>query len=476
MTNKIQNMIRIGLAYLGVLIGAGFASGKEMLQYYVSFGRQGIWGLVVASILFIAGGIALLEFGSYYKAQEHSEVFNNISSPFVSKIIDFCINLTLFSMGFIMIAGAGTNLAQQFGLPVWVGAALMSLLVMACAFLDVDKITNVIGMITPFVIVFIVGGGIYSFFNQAIPFDQAMVIATESVPTTLPHWLVSTVNYACLSLMMAVSMAVVIGGDQYNPREAGYGGTFGGVLVAILLFMSFFTISLNIDITKDSAMPLLAVFDSLHPILGTIMAFVVFGMIFNTAIGMFYALGKRVSRSKPENFRRDMIILTLVGFALSFVGFESLVAYVFPVIGYIGFGVIMLIIIQWLINFRRIHHEMKVRDRILDYSVRNADEEQEFGRKEAREMRDLFDQSQVDSKELMDRASELSEEIVEDDDYSWEDYYQEKAPLKPLQEAGKLSEEEREALKEELKAEILEELKAEQAEKLKKNKSTDDKK
>lgn len=144
------------------------------------------------------------------------------------------------------------------------------------------------------------------------------------------------------------------------------------------------------------------------------MAIIIFGMIYNTAIGMYYALAKRVSRSKPENFTRNMIILVGIGFVLSFAGFDTLVAYLYPFIGYCGFFVIALLIIQWAIRYRHIHREIQVRDELIKMEVNRQDEDYEFGREEAADMRALYDESRVDNKELYDEVTELGQTMTDD--------------------------------------------------------------
>ena len=163
MNRTIKNMLHIRLTYLGEVIGAGFASGKELLQYFVSFSQHGIWRIALASVLFMLGGIVLLQFGS--------------------------------------------------------------------------------------------------------------------------------------------------------------------ALVGALLFASFFTITLNIEVATDSSVTLLTLFNNINPTLGLVMSLITFGMIYNTAIGTFYALAKRVSKRQPQHFARNMILLVAVGFCLSFIGFETLVGY-----------------------------------------------------------------------------------------------------------------------------------------------------
>ena len=44
-------MFSVAFAYVGILTGAGLATGREMLQYFVSFGAPGVLGLVAITIL-----------------------------------------------------------------------------------------------------------------------------------------------------------------------------------------------------------------------------------------------------------------------------------------------------------------------------------------------------------------------------------------------------------------------------------------
>ena len=44
-----------------------------------------------------------------------------------------------------MIAGAGANLKQQFGIPNWIGALLCAVMIVIVAFLDFEKITSILG-------------------------------------------------------------------------------------------------------------------------------------------------------------------------------------------------------------------------------------------------------------------------------------------------------------------------------------------
>ena len=37
------------MAFIGVVVGAGFASGQEAMQFFVAFGKWGLWGIALAA-------------------------------------------------------------------------------------------------------------------------------------------------------------------------------------------------------------------------------------------------------------------------------------------------------------------------------------------------------------------------------------------------------------------------------------------
>ncbi|GAB3944402.1 membrane protein [Corynebacterium tapiri] len=331
-----QRAISVALAFTGVIVGAGFASGQEALQFYVAFGVWGVAGALLASALMLISGVAVLQLGSYYQAREHMSVLSRISNKAIAWILDISTIITLFSIGFVMFAGGGSNLQQQFGLPLWAGAGLMLVLVLITGMMDVNKVSAVIGAITPFVIATILFVTIYTLVTSDWNFAHLNEYSQAEVATTLPNWWISALNYIGLCIMTGVSMAIVIGGNMMDTKAAGFGGLLGGLFFTIMLVLLVAAMFVKVETVNGDAMPVLSLMTDIHPWLGAFMAIVVYGMIFNTAIGMFYALGKRLTRKNPSRYRVVFIVTCLVGFVLSFVGFKTLVAYVYPALGYLG--------------------------------------------------------------------------------------------------------------------------------------------
>ena len=358
-----KNVVGIALSFIGLLVGAGFATGQEVVQYFTSFGISGMWGILVAGLVMTLAGTVFLQLGSYFHASEHNQVFRNITHPIISRILDVAVILTLFAVGFVMLAGAGSNMEQQFGWPAWVGSLLMLVLVMVTGMFDVDKVSQVIGLLTPTIIIAVLFVGTYTLLHMPESVDAA-ISASEAIESPISNWLVSALNYNGLALILAVSMSLVIGGDNISPREAGVGGIVGGAVYAVLMGIAGFSLLMNAENVGDSDIPMLTLVDNVHPVLGVIMAVIIYLMIFNTAIGMFYALGKRLSSGNESKYRIIFIAGCLAGFAVSFAGFKALMQYVYPVLGYMGIVLVVILVVGWLRSLGKIKDEGLRRERI----------------------------------------------------------------------------------------------------------------
>lgn len=421
--HMLRNAVLISFAFIGTVVGAGFASGQEALLYFSSFGTQGIWGAVLGSALMLIAGVTILQLGSFFQAKEHMEVLGSISSKVTSRILDIATIVTLFSIGFVMFAGAGANLNQQFGLPVWVGAVLMLALTIGFGMLDVDRVTASIGFLTPFLLGFVVIGCGWTLVN-AHPDWSALNAAAAQVDTTLPNWWISALNYTGLNVMCVASMALVIGGNQLDTRAAGLGGFFGGLGYLVMLMLLAVSLLVKIDVVAGNDMPLLSLITDLNPILGTIMAVVIFGMIFATSLGMFFALGKRLSRGHEERFRTIYIAACLIGFVLSFVGFQNLVSVVYPVLGYLGLLLIAVVTLAWLRGVPKLRKEGDRRRRALDLTRLKMDPRERFTKNDERELEYITAKSVVAEEELTEALeNEVTQELTDDAelDYDPED-------------------------------------------------------
>ena len=97
-------------------------------------------------------------------------------------------------------------------------------------------------------------------------------------------------------------MAIVIGGDNFDNKSVKIGGLIAGFLYAAMLALLVVTLFITAQDVNGNDLPLLEVLFGVHPVLGQIMTWVIFLMVFNTCLGMIYALAKRLTRKNPSRF------------------------------------------------------------------------------------------------------------------------------------------------------------------------------
>lgn len=336
-------VIRIASAFIGIIVGAGFASGQEILQYFTSFGHWGTFGAIVSTALFAYVGMTLVNIGSRLKTINHKEAIFELSGKYIGTIVDYVIIFTLFGVGVVMLSGAGSLLNQQFGLPFFLGSLIMIILIALSVMLNVEQVVNVIGSITPFLLVFIIIIGLYSLFTSGLSFGKLEPLALEQ-DSALSNWFYASVNYVSFNTAVGAAMALVMGGAEENHKIARIGGLAGGLGIGIMIVISHLAIFSKVDVVADYDMPMLKMVDLMSPVLSIIMTLVLFGMIFNTALSMFYAFTARFVEMNTKKAGIFVSVILIIGFAASFVGFTDLVSFFYPLIGFLGLVLIGVLI------------------------------------------------------------------------------------------------------------------------------------
>ncbi|WP_077928030.1 YkvI family membrane protein [Wohlfahrtiimonas populi] len=340
----MYKIIQMAFAFIGVIVGAGFASGNEILQYFTSFGTWGTAGAVLSTGLFAYLGMMLMQMGSRLQTQSHDEAIYKLSGKFMGIAVDYIIIFTLFGVGVVMVAGAGSMLNQQYGAPNWVGSLIMTVLVVSTVLLPIQRVIALIAAITPFLIIALTIICTFTLFSNHAPLEELEPIAT-SVKSSLPNWFISAINYVSFNVAVGAGMSLVMGGSEKNEKIAKWGGLLGGLGVGVLILIAHYAIFLNIKEVKDMSLPLLKIIQDISPVLGIMMTVVLFGMIYNTGVAMYYAFVARFTVMQTKRSYMFAVGTGLVGFIASFVGFTGLVAYFYPLIGYLGLLLIAILVV-----------------------------------------------------------------------------------------------------------------------------------
>src|SRR5690606_26371041 len=224
---------------------------------------------------------------------------------------------------------------------------IMVVLTILTLLLDSKKIVGVIAAITPYLlgIIFIIL--LYSIFTMDISLAQADAIA-KSQQSAAPNWLLGAFLYVSYNLSAGAALLIIMCGGERDPKVASRGGILGGLMLGALILLIHFGMFVKMDVVDSLPMPTLELANQIHPVVGILMAVALLGMMYNTAVGMFYSFTLRFIPAESKAYKPAVIVIGILGFIASLAGFTTLIGKVYATMGYLGFALIIAVIVAWV--------------------------------------------------------------------------------------------------------------------------------
>jgi len=328
---------KIAGAFVGVIVGAGFASGRELMQFFGSFGWPGVLGIPVAGALFVFFAMTLATLGKQYASASHKPVIYAICGRWLGLFVDVLIAFLMFAVAVVMLAGGGAILEQMAGIPALWGNIATLVLTIGIVCLDLRRVIGFIGSVTPLLLVVTLIVAVMSLTNRDMDWAALEVTIVQEQQQAASHWFVAALLYVSYNLIAGAPFLIIMAGQSANRRTAVWGGIAGGLLLTALMLLIVLGMFSQVDKLSGVAMPTLLLASQLSPVLGALMAVTVFGMILNTAVGMVYAFCARILTPQTPQFRWAAVAVTVLAFLCSLVGFMQLIGFVYPAFGWLGF-------------------------------------------------------------------------------------------------------------------------------------------
>lgn len=350
MSKENKTAIKITLAYLSFIVGAGFTTGQELLQFFVNHGNYAYIAAIITGIIVTFGTRQTSKVGYRLDANQYDISLHSLFGKVLGTIIDYLIVFFLFGLTVVMIAGGGSALQQGFNVPTWIGSFIIVLLLFFILLLNFNKIISVLGIVTPFLViaVFIIAG--FNIIQPTIPFNEVSQHIQPSKTNTPHAWWWDAILYGGIIIGNSFSFLTIIGGDARNHKIARRGAAYGGIMFSILLLIMIAGLLANVEKANSVDIPTLLLAKDIHPWLGILMSAVMVGVIFNSCVGMIYPFLIRFSDFRTPRYFILLISSLVLAFVLSFVGFADLINIVFPIVGYIGLFIGIALLVRWVYN------------------------------------------------------------------------------------------------------------------------------
>ncbi len=338
------SVFQIASAYIGTVVGAGFASGQEVLQFFDAFGLIGLLGILISTLLFFFIGYSILMLGRHLTAQSHVEIVRFTNGAVLGSLIDIIITVFLFGGLAAMIAGAGAVFKEQFSIaPVW-GTLVMALLALLTVITGTRGVINAISYVVPFLIVSVLFISISSLIKNPVTAQE--VNAADALPGATPNWLLSAVNYASYNIVISIGVLTPMGAYTPDKSKLFKGALLGAAGLGVGLTAIYFCVLTDITAAIGKELPMIAAAGGISGVLRMAFAVVLFAEVYTTAVGNLYALSQRVSFGLPKKlFIAAAACLALLAGQL---GFSNMVRYLYPAVGYGGIAFFLGVVWVWI--------------------------------------------------------------------------------------------------------------------------------
>lgn len=347
MENKVsyKKVMVFAGSYVATIIGSGFATGQEIMQFFSFYGMGGVVACLISMALFAFLGMEVLNRGRLVKPKDSTKIYSLYAGKTVGKFFDWFVPAFLFAVLVVMISGAGATLSEYYGLSPYVGRVGMAVLAYLSVSFGVDKLSGVLGNIGPVIIVFTILVALISLFQNFGNFDASLeFLKTAQVQKPAPNAVVSGVLYATFNILVVMGFLAGLGATANNKKEAYYGGLLGAVSLMLAALLMYLAILSQAEVLFAKSIPTLVLADNISPMIGKLFSVVLLLGIFSTAAPLLWQCTNRFYQDGTKEFRRLSLVFTVLALVGGFLPFDKLVGTVYPYTGYIGIVLLIAIV------------------------------------------------------------------------------------------------------------------------------------
>ncbi|HEX8233652.1 MAG TPA: hypothetical protein VF559_09955 [Caulobacteraceae bacterium] len=284
-----------GVAFQAVVVGGGYATGRELAQFFLPAGPWG--GLLALGVCMVVWSLVLavsFEFARATHSFEYRAFFKRLlGRGWVLFEVVYIVLLLLV----LAVAGsaAGAILKSGFGLPSWVGTTALMVAVAGLAFRGNAAFERFLTWWVAFLVIVYV-----AFLILILSAFGDRIADTYAAASVGSGWAKAGIAYAGYNLAVAPAV-LATARHMRSRRDAVTAGLLAGPLAiapGVLFFVAMMAGYPSIGAAEVPSDRLLAALNL--PLFRLMFQLVLFGTLVDTGAGMIHAINERVAAAWPD--------------------------------------------------------------------------------------------------------------------------------------------------------------------------------
>ena len=319
-----------GAVYQSVMVGGGYGTGREIVEYFTGYGVLG--GLLGLGVSFVTIALTLaltFELSRLFRAYDYRNFFKQLLGP--GWIVYELLIVLQFLLVLAVLASAAGNISRDsLGVPYIVGLGVMLAVIAVLTFYGREVVEKALTFWSAFLYVVFI-----AFFVMIFRNEGDAIVAELANAGVEAGWAVSGFKYALYNLA-TVPMLLYVARDFETRRETLTSGAVGALIALLPASIFHFAFYSAYPAILDQAIPV-------YWLLGTygstaflaVYSVMLFGTFIETGAGLLQGINERIDAFLIERRGRALggashatiaVAAVVISAVLSLWGITNLIA------------------------------------------------------------------------------------------------------------------------------------------------------
>lgn len=346
MINLDKNTLKIACSFIASCIGAGFASGRETVNFFLKYGKISIYGLFLSGILFMVFTYALFNM-IYATKREKKDFLEYVFSKKLSGVFSLISYVFLFFLLTIMIAGMGSCTNDFFNINKNISYIIWGIVCFAILSFGKETIINSSLISAPILCLGILFTGGYFLMLSDIP-------VFNSFQKNNLSWIISSILYVSFNTIPLTCFFISSKHLFVSKKVASLSSVTGSVVLMLISFVLYFTLNIFCEQIRSIDMPMLFITRKIGFSATLMYTITLYIAMLSTALSCGFSLTDKLFNI--TNYKKNHIIFGVVflSTALSMKGFSSLIETIYPLFGWLGLYFMICIILKYYFHNKKL--------------------------------------------------------------------------------------------------------------------------
>jgi len=329
---------QIAAIYIGTVVGAGFATGKEIVAFFTKYHEGGLVGIILSTILLSILSEKMMLIGKRINAQSYQELNIYLFGPFFGNIVNGIMIITLIGVTSVMLSGAGAIFEEQLSLSKIMGIIITIVLAIYVMKYGVKGLSSVNVFVVPIFIFFsiILAGDTFHFKSislENVSFNIGLLASGSSF------------LYAAFNLTLAQAVLVPLATQINHEKAIRLGARIGGIGLGLILLLSHIAL-LSLPNVESFDIPMAQLVKGSLSSIYYLYLLVIFGEVFTSVIGNLYGIERQIKAKFHFSSTKIVSSVLFIAFFISLIGYSDLITRLYPLFGYMSIVFILCLTIK----------------------------------------------------------------------------------------------------------------------------------